>query len=290
MRQRFFSRLWIIVLSLLVLGPVVFHVHAEESESWIEWLLNENWDQLCPWIEQHPPDPSISPSQMAYARYRCLLRDGQKRNAWTFLNRWLSTRSRVNGQEELWVGYIDTTAEMFRVTGDQRYWKIYQGFLRHNDRFIRYYSAFRLSYWSIEKYRQAAIPVLKEIMTKETDPDLLARSQLAWYRIRPNVPPPISRKRFDRLSAHILVELKEKGGGEAVRLRLPVDWAIWWLRHDDHLPLDEKTRERIIERLNKGMASFNGGEQVILEVREPDLEVIIRYITGRNKNSEGGKR
>ncbi len=284
MSRRIFQIVVVVGLMIGVIHGFVTAAAGTEKASWLDWLLNENWDRLCPWLEAHPPDPEVDSSQLAYGWYRCLERERRWEAAWKFLKHWLKERPRVDGQEELWVAYVDVTARMFQQTSKRFYWRIYRGLLGHHDRFVRYYAAFRLSYWPQAEFRAKALPVLREMLENEMDPNLLARAQLAWLRIRPGDVPHVAKERFNRLKAHILVEIHAKDGSENVRLRLPVDWAVWWLRHDDQLPIDEETRARIIERLQTELDKIRA-DKVLLEIREPDKDVIIRFIRQSTKLS-----
>ena len=284
MRQRILQTGVVIGLLFGFFQGITPAATGAEKAPWIDWLLNEDWDHLCPWLEAHPPDPGADVSQLAYGWYRCLERRERWEEAWQFLKHWLKERPHVDGQEELWVAYVDVTARMFQQSSKRLYWRIYQEFLGHHDRFVRYYAAFRLSYWPQVAYRAKALPVLREMLENETDPNLLARAQLAWLRIRPGDIPHVAKERFNRLKAHILVEIHEKDELENIRLRLPVDWAVWWLRHDDQLPIDEETRARIIKRLQTELDKIRA-DKVLLEIREPDMEVIIRYIHQSKKIS-----
>ena len=192
---------------------------------------------------------------------------------------WLERQDRSEPAEDLWVRYIHLTARLYQTTGQGRYWEVYQSFLRAPDRFVRYYAAFQLSYWPDPARRRFALPVLQEILTREADPNLLARAQLAWLRVAPRSVPEVRPEKFQNLRRYVLIQMRDVEDGAMVRLRLPLQWAVWWLQNDPSLPIDAETRNRLIQSLG-GPASAPDS-QVLLEVRDSKKWLSIEIVTPR---------
>ncbi|MCS7311650.1 MAG: hypothetical protein NZ742_01855 [Acidobacteria bacterium] len=264
---------------LNVSAPQTGRLERPTPEKVQAWLLQNRWDLICPALQASPPTPAMASAVVASAWTDCLDRAGRPAEAWSFVKDWLERRDRSEPTEDLWVRYVHLTAYLYQTTGQGRYWEVYQAFLRASDRFVRYYAAFQLSYWSDPARRRSALPVLREILTRETDPNLLARAQLAWLRIEPHSVPEVRAEKFRNLRRHVLVQMYDADDKATIRLRLPLQWAVWWFQQDTSLPIEAETRNRLIRLLSEPNSLSDS--QVLLEVRDPKRWLSIEIVTPR---------
>ncbi len=243
------------------------------------WLLQDRWDLICPALQGSPPTPATASVVLASAWTDCQDRAGRLTEAWSFVKDWLERRGRSEPSEDLWVRYIHLTTRLYQTTGQAHYWATYRSFLQAPDRFVRYYAAFQLSYWSDPARRRSALPVLQEILSRETDPNLLARAQLAWLRVEPRSVPEVRPEKFQNLRRYVLIQVHDAEDAATVRLRLPLQWAAWWLQNDTSLPIDAETRHRLIRAFLEPTSLPDS--QVLLEVRDPKNWLSIEIVTPR---------
>lgn len=241
------------------------------------WLLQNRWDLICPALQAAPPTPATDSIVLATSWTECLDRAGRPAEAWSFVKDWLERRGRSEPAEDLWVRYIHLTARLYQTTGQGRYWEVYRSFLQAPDRFVRYYAAFQLSYWPDPARRRLALPVFQEILTRETDPNLLARAQLAWLRVEPRSVPEVRPEKLRNLRRYVLIQFHNAEDAATVRLRLPLPWGVWWLQNDMSLPIDAETRNRLIRSLSEPASLPNS--QVLLEIRDPKNRLSIEIVT-----------
>lgn len=276
---------------MVIIGPTGF-LHGDEVQERLDrslrrWVLNDQWDRACGVLKEQALKPQSASALATGVWIHCLERDKHQEEAWHFAYSWTRSRNTVQGAEDIWTTFIDLTAEFFHKTHETRYWKVFQSFLHHTDRFIRYYAAFNLSYWDEKDLRKKALPVLHQILHSEHEPNLLARAQLAWLRVEPRTFESPDVASFQSMATHILIEIIKNDKQEHVRLRLPPDWAIWWLKNDDSFPVDEKTRQRLIDTLERGIQQAS--DTVLLEVREPDATIRIQVVTQSQDKNDNPK-
>ncbi len=259
-------------LALFIIHPV----HADKKDESLysrvqEAILQNKWDTICPLIQKfkEKTNPLI-----LYTYTECEIRHDRPERAWTFLHSTLPELKTLNGYEYMWTRYIELTENLFFDTFKPKYWNIYESFLRHPWKFVRYYSAFRLSYWD-HPYKKHALPVLREILETSSNSDLIARAQLAWYRISPQNMPKIklsSMKKYKeivRISVHMNNEAN-------ILLHLPLEWAKIWLQSADIPSLSDKAKNELLKKFqNEELFEEN---EVLLEIRDPKNYVKVEVI------------
>jgi hypothetical protein len=174
--------------------------------------------------------------------------------------------------EEARTHRIDLVTRLAR-DGNMRHLSIAREGLKDKSATVRYFAAFSLASLGSDVGRPA-IPVLKRILEKERDPDLVDRAKVALLRLDPKALSPRPRKRVDRpAGVHtrwLKVRVYEKGHKDpSVSVNLPVALAELVVKS---LPEDA---QRELKRKGYGDATawerlLSLGPTTILEVVDED--------------------
>ena len=87
--------------------------------------------------------------------------------------------------EDALISIIDLAADLF-AAGEKAYLEQIVALLRHENKVVSYYAAFKLSYLSDRGRARQALPVLNAIMEREKDAELRDRARIAIMRIDPS--------------------------------------------------------------------------------------------------------
>lgn len=175
--------------------------------------------------------------------------------------------------EEAKTSRIGLAARLYE-NGQKRHVGILRRGLEDDDRTVRYYAALQLSGLGAEVGRPA-IPVLKEILAEESDPDLVDRARLRLLRLDPGAleddapaPGTSAEIRWVRL------EIRDAGSSEpSLSIKLPVGLAELIFKS---LPDDARRElsENGIDASNFWERLKKSGPTSIVEIRGDDGERI----------------
>src|SRR6266496_1290902 len=151
-------------------------------------MFDKKWEEaraVFQRVIQEFPNTSLVP-QAHYFVARCLLLQGKEvealRSYEQFLQRYPNERYL---QLEARNAVVDLAASLLEK-GDNTYRDRIVSSLTDSRKDVRYFSAIRSSYLSDRKITAMAIPILREILEKEKERDLVDRAKIALLRLDPN--------------------------------------------------------------------------------------------------------
>lgn len=139
---------------------------------------------------------------------------------------------------------------------------------------VRYYAAFKLSYFKDKSLTDKCIPVLKEIIREEEDADLRDRARIALLRVAPQE----LRKFEEKISPERPLVLKikiEKKGQREPEIFISIPWSLAELALRS-IPEREKNRLKQqgydLDRIIKDLSQIKGQ---IIEIKDEDTIIRI---------------
>lgn len=146
-------------------------------------LFDKQWRPALKEIDrvlaEHPAYPPA-----LYYRARCLAELGRGKDALRGYKDFLKTRGAETLREEARISIIDLAFELYSG-GEKGYLDAILDFLKSPTDQVRFYAALKLSYLKDQRVSAQAVPVLKRIAERESDPDLADRARIALLRINP---------------------------------------------------------------------------------------------------------
>lgn len=240
-------------------------------------IFDEKWkealEELNNFLKRHPASSLIP--QVLFYRARCLSRlPGKTEDALQAYKDFLKeSRGPASLEEEAELGVIDMAAELVEA-GKRTYAAEIESRLGRRNQVVRYYAAFKLSYFREKELARKSIPILREIIQQEKDPELKDRARIALLRVSPENLRQMEEQSVSRkpLALRILVE---KRGKKEPEISLSIPWSLADLALQA-IPERDKERlrnqgydiERIIQDLTK-----NRGQ--IIEIRDEDTTIKI---------------
>lgn len=149
-------------------------------------LFDRNWDTALKKLEQliiQFPDSSLYPMALFY-KGKCLEEQKKSKAALSTYTEYVKISKNKSFREEAFIAIIDLNFQLYKK-GEKKHLKRIPEFLKSGERTVRYYAAFKLSYSKDKKIAEAAVPLLKKIVTNERDEELVDRAKLAIMRINP---------------------------------------------------------------------------------------------------------
>jgi tetratricopeptide (TPR) repeat protein len=143
-------------------------------------------------INDFPNSPHYP--QALFFKGKCLKEQGKTIQALEAYTRYLEISKNQSLREEATIALIDLNFDLYKK-GEKQYAKKVIGFLKSANLTVRYYAAVRLSHAGDKKIAEAAVPILKKIVAKERDEELVDRAKLALMRINPDHLKTVSKSR-----------------------------------------------------------------------------------------------
>jgi len=182
-----------IILILLLISVLVFNLNAEGSLDGKELfekakikLFDRNWSSalkyLNEYIENYQNEKFYKKS--LFYRGKCFEELKKYKKALGSYENYSKVSDNKNLYEEANIAIIDISFKLSKNRNNYYIQKIVD-YLDNSEKTIRYYAAFKLSYFKNRKSTKASIPVLKNIIRKEKDLELVDRAKLALMRIDP---------------------------------------------------------------------------------------------------------
>lgn len=229
------------MMILLLAGSAVVGFAREQDQLDEAKLLlfDQKWEQALKALDGYlAGDPERKDlAQALYFRASCLKELNQLDDAVSVYRAFLDISENETLREEATIGIIDLSMKL-ADRGDVRARARLINMLARNERTIRYYAAFKLSYAKDKTLARRAVPVLRTILGSERDDELKERARLALLRIDPailkSVPDPDRSGGLFRI-----VVLDKKTGESKVSVTIPLALARLAL---SALPQEEKDR------------------------------------------------
>ena len=170
-------------------------------------LFDRHWDNALKKLDQLINDFPDSPHypQALFYKGKCLQEQKKTVPALAAYTRYLEISGNQSLKEEATIAIIDLNFDLYK-RGEKQYVKKIIDFLKSSNLTVRYYAAVRLSYAGDKKIAEAAVPILKKIVAKERDEELVDRAKLALMRINPDLLKTVAKTRpieARMLSIHI---------------------------------------------------------------------------------------
>ncbi|HDP94920.1 MAG TPA: tetratricopeptide repeat protein [Candidatus Aminicenantes bacterium] len=174
------------ILLALLLGAAVSATVSPEDVSMERakiLLFDKQWRRALAEIDRVlETHPDFAPA--LYYRARCLAELGRKKEALTGYKRFLEMNGSETLREEARISMIDLAFSL-HSGGMKGYLQTILDFLDSPRQTVRFYAALKLSYLDEKKTAAKAVPVLKRVAKKRSDPDLADRAKIALLRIDP---------------------------------------------------------------------------------------------------------
>lgn len=190
MRKR--AMIPVILLAALLFGglPVAAQSGGEDKAFQEVKLLvfDEKWTEalsrLDAFLARNPKDSLSVPA--LYYRAKCLEEIGlRNEDALRAYKEYLSRGDRNKSLASDAEASIITLALKLYEKGDRSYLPEVEERLTHPEKDVRYYAAIQLSYVKEKKAAAKSVPILKKMMTEETNPELRDRAKIALLRVEP---------------------------------------------------------------------------------------------------------
>jgi hypothetical protein len=219
------------------------------DKAWIE--AGEKLDEL---ITRHPKSSFYS--QALFYRGKCLAEQkGKEEEALRSFEAFLSRPDRPESLvEEAEIAVIDLAFSLYEK-GQKNMSRVLQEKLASPSKVIRYYAAMKLSYSRDKNLAARALPVLKELIKKEKDQELVDRAKIALLRISPEALKDVPESQGKEALRLVKIRVYEKGKKTpSVSINIPLalaDLAIQAISEEDKARMVEKgyDPEKIISDL-----------------------------------------
>lgn len=263
MKTKFITTIFVILLTILtpLNGSTDKDIFSQAKIS----LFDKKWDQalsiLNDLISKYPESKY---TVLAYFyRGRCLVEKKLPEQALQDYSQFIETSGNENLIEEATISIIDISYKLLQE-GKKPYQNALLKFLNSNKTTIRYYAAFKISYIKNKNISKMAVPVLREMMESEEDPDLQDRAKIALMRIDPQYLESLSKKQKSKAKFFKIQAFEKESKKVTLSLTIPLDLAMLAL---ESLPDDAKSSlankgyrlDRIMENI------INSGEFIKIE-------------------------
>lgn len=192
-------------------------------------LFDEKWEEAQKKLEtllaEYPGSPLAC--QAVFYRAKCLGKQrGKQTEALAAYEDYLRCRDKNPSLvEEAETSIVDLAYDLFSAANKKQYRDKMEARLQSSNRVIRYYAAFKLSLIKDKQVASRAIPVLKEIIAREKDPDLQDRAKIALLRISPAALREVERGE-ERRNVRILKIRVYVEGQKEPELSINIPWAL----------------------------------------------------------------
>ncbi len=190
---------------------LIFDKEWEKAQEKLEQLLDEYPDSR--WF-----------SQAVFYRAKCLKEQGGKeRDALKAYQEYIKRKDRSRSlTEEAEADIIECAYTLYKK-GSRSYLSEIEERLTHSNRVVRYVAAIVLSQVEDKKVTAKAVPVLKEIIQKESDDELRDRAKIALLRIDPDALKELEDEIPERRARLLKIRAWKHG---KLTLRIDIPWAL----------------------------------------------------------------
>jgi len=227
--KKIIINLGICLLALLILQA---SARAQADEKLFQeakiLIFDEKWEnaqaKLEELLEKYPNSPWFS--QAVFYRAKCLEEQGGKEiEALKAYTNYLQLKDLSPSlSEESERSIINLACELYEK-GKKFYLTEVEQRLSSSNSVIRYYAAIKLSYVDDKKIAAKAIPVLKEILEKETDNELRDRAKIALLRVDPDALKAPEKERYEKGILVLKIRIF-KEGKSTPSVIIDIPWAL----------------------------------------------------------------
>lgn len=222
------KKLFLLILLIMVLwGMLPAQSDQEVFEKAKILIFDEQWEaalkQLDGMLAAYPAG-RYSAVALFY-RGKCQAELGAKKPALASFELFVKAQPGNPLAEDALISIIDLAADLF-AAGEKAYLERIVALLRHENKVVSYYAAFKLSYLSDRGRARQALPVLNAIMEREKDDELRDRARIAIMRIDPSRATgaePLARAKSGRMLKIRIVGKKSKEA--EISLNIPLGLA-----------------------------------------------------------------
>lgn len=149
-------------------------------------LFDRQWDKAIEQLNQLTQLFPTSPyySQALFFKGKCYEEKKLPAQALEYYTTFLKISQNETLKEEAIVSIIDLNFQVYEKGQKQALLEIIN-YLQNPERSVRYYAAFKLSYARDKTAASRAVPVLKRLISEESDNELVDRAKIALMRINP---------------------------------------------------------------------------------------------------------
>ena len=140
-------------------------------------------------------------------------------------------------REQAKISIINLNFALYENKGETRYLEEIVGYLGDKNQVVSYYAAFTLGKAKNKTLASKAVPILKDIVAAENDPDLVDRAKIALMRINPEYLNQLSKHKSLSSRMVVIRVVDKKSKKETFTLNIPIALAQLAL---DSLPEKEK--------------------------------------------------
>jgi hypothetical protein len=267
---------FIIILTGLLAAPAAAQTKAEEKlfqEAKI-LLFDEKWEEVQAKLEEllveYPRSPLV-PQAIFYRAKSLGKQRGQQEKALRAYEDYLYTPEKnVSMVEEAETSIIDLAYDLYVGREGRGYLDKIEDRLQSPDTNVRYYAALKLSQVKDKKTASRAVPVLRQIVEKESDPDIKDRAKIALLRISPDSLRGVEDRHESRRSAKTLKIRIEIRGQKEPELSINIPWALADLALSA-IPEKDKAALRMEGYdLDKIVDQLTGMRDNVIEIRDSE--------------------
>ena len=211
------------ILMLLAAGSIAAENEREIFAKARLDLADENWQQALKGfreiIDNFPSGRYYAPAYLY--KGKCLEKMGESQKALTYYRIFLDISRNESLKDEALRDIIDLDFALYEKGKKAGLREIF-GFLKSKDLLSRYYAAVKLSYAKDKEVAARAVPVLKEIISRESeDAELVDRAKIALLRIDPGYLQGLAKsKNSEPKAIHIKIYEKDTKT-ESLSLNIP---------------------------------------------------------------------
>ena len=206
---------------------------------------------------------------------KCLEELGKKKEALNTYENFIKISRNRDLNEEAKISIIDITFDLYHE-GFRKYLKKLENYLSSPSKLVRYYAAFKFSYFKNKKIARKGVPILKEIIYKEKNEELIDRAKIALLRIDPYLLKGVQEKEEYRKEI-LKIRIYEKGRKEpVVSINIPFSLADLAFK-----ALSEKQKEIIKEKgydIDRILKDLSSGLSIEIEDEEEIIKIWIEKI------------
>ncbi len=221
-----------IIMLFAVLGGGLFAQTRSDDELFQEakiLIFDKKWEEAQDKLEELLAEfpGSRWAGQALFYKAECLgARKGKEREALEAYKDFLRSRGGSPSLVEKSEGSIVDLAYALYRTGDRGMIREIESRLDHPNKAVRYYAAYKLSSVEDKKAARKSVPVLEEILEKETEPELADRARIALLRVSPESLRSDESPRKSGLQARVLKIRIWTKGKKSPDVSLNIPWAL----------------------------------------------------------------
>jgi hypothetical protein len=189
-------------------------------------VFDEKWTDARSMIEEflaRYPQSSYG-AQVLYYRSKCLEKqDGHERAALASYKEYLRVKDGNTKQvEDAEVAIIELAMKLYDA-GDKTYLQEVEERISSPNKVVRYYAAVQLSYVKEKRIADRSVPVLKQIILEEKDPELRDRAKIALMRVSPDALAGLEEPRADKKPRMLRIFIQ---GEKNEKFEFSIPWAL----------------------------------------------------------------